>query len=85
MVSDLQDWGGGLVPGRKLKTVIDSMHFVSSHASPGVQLADMVAYALQRKWNSWDGHPNALAAIDRIVTVISNHTYTWRDTWPAAR
>jgi hypothetical protein len=82
MVADLQDWGGGEVPGTKLKTVIDSMHFVSSHASPGVQLADMVAYALQRKWNAWDGHPNAAAAINRIVNVIGDHTHTWREPWP---
>lgn len=46
MVADLQDWEGGEVPGRQFKTVIDSMHFVSSHASPGVQLADIVAFAL---------------------------------------
>src|SRR4051794_39349348 len=30
MVADLQDWGGGEVPGSKLTTVIDSMHFVNS-------------------------------------------------------
>lgn len=82
MVSDLQDWGGGEVPGAKLKTVIDSMHCVSSHASPGVQLADIVAYALQRKWNAWDSHPRAKAAIDRITMVINNHTHTWRQPWP---
>lgn len=84
MVADLQDWGGGEVPGVKLKTVIDSMHFVNSHASPGVQLADLVAYALQRKWNAWDNHTDAKAAIDRIATVINNHTMTWREPWPAA-
>jgi len=70
--------GGGEVPGAKLKTVIDSMHFVSSHASPGVQLADLVAYALQRKWNAWDTHPDAKAAINRIFGVILAHRYTWR-------
>lgn len=82
MVSDLQEWGGGEVPGKKLNTVIDSMHFVSSHASPGVQLADMVAFALQRKWNNRDKHPQAKAAIDRIVSVVDNHTFTWREPWP---
>jgi hypothetical protein len=83
MVADLQDWGGGEVPGRKLKTVIDSMHFVRSHASPGVQLADIVAFALQRNWNDWDSHPNAKAAIARICAVIGDHTRTWRAPWPA--
>lgn len=82
MVSDLQNWGGGEVPGRELKTVIDSMHFVSSHASPGVQLADLVAFALQRKWNAWDSHPNAMAAITRIYVTVDSHASTWREAWP---
>lgn len=82
MVADLQDWGGGEVPGRPLTTIIDSIHFVSSHASRGVQLADMVAFALQRKWNSRDTHEDAIAAINRIVSVIQDHTPTWRETWP---
>ncbi|AGM07054.1 DUF3800 domain-containing protein [Amycolatopsis keratiniphila] len=83
MVADLQDWRGGEVPGTQLKTVIDSMHFVSSHTSPGVQLADIVAYALQRYRNKRDSHPDARAAITRIRDVISEHTHTWRDPWPA--
>ncbi|MEE1943093.1 DUF3800 domain-containing protein [Streptomyces sp. TRM 70361] len=82
MVAELQDWGWGEVPGAKLRTVIDSMHFVSSHASPGVQLADLVAYALQRQWNQWDRHPAARAAIGRVTDVVSQHTRTWREPWP---
>jgi Protein of unknown function (DUF3800) len=83
MLANLQDWGGGEVRGQKLTTVIDSIHFVRSHASPGVQLADLVAYALQRKRNGWDRHPDAEAAITRISEVIANHTRTWRAAWPA--
>jgi Protein of unknown function (DUF3800) len=83
MVADLQDWGGGEVPGAKLRTVIDSMHFVSSHTSPGVQLADLVAYALQRRWNDSDSNRDAKAAIARITDVIFERTLTWRDVWPA--
>lgn len=82
MVADLQDWGMGEVSGVKLKTVIDSMHFVSSHTSPGVQLADLVAYARQRRANKRDRHPDAKAAIGRIAQVIYEHTHTWRDPWP---
>lgn len=78
----MQEWGAGEVPGRHLRTVIDSMHFVRSHASPGVQLADLVAFALQRKWNARDSHPNAVAAINRIVAVMVAHTRTWREEWP---
>lgn len=82
MVADLQDWGGGQVPGRKLRTVIDSMHFVESHASSGVQLADLVAFVLQRKRSGRDTHPNAKAAIDRLRDIINDQTRTWREPWP---
>lgn len=85
MVADMQDWGGGEVPSTPLRSVIDSMHFVSSHASPGVQLADLVAFALQRKWNAWDTHPNAKAGLDRIHEVIREKTLTWREPWPPRR
>lgn len=84
MVSDLQEWGDGEASGRKLTTIIDSMHFVSSHASSGVQIADLVAFAKQRKSNGRDSHPNAVAAIDRINSVINEQTRTWRQSWPAS-
>ncbi|GAB3919108.1 hypothetical protein GCM10011575_29430 [Microlunatus endophyticus] len=83
MVADMQEWRGGQVPGAKLKTVIDSMHFVSSHASPGVQLADLVAFALQRKWNQRDAHPESVSVLDRITSAINERTLTWRAAWPA--
>jgi hypothetical protein len=82
MVADLQKWGGGEVPGRQLKTIIDSLHFVASHTSPGVQMADLVAYAIQRSRRR-ESHPNAQAALDRIMATINNHTRTWRESWPA--
>ncbi|WP_337062444.1 DUF3800 domain-containing protein [Kineococcus sp. G2] len=82
MVADLQDWGNGPVPGRKLETIIDSIHFVNSRLSPGVQMADIVAYALQRKWNSWDKHPNARAALSDMVDIVDQHVLTWRVPWP---
>lgn len=82
MVRDLQKWGGGEVPGRQLKTVIDSLHFVSSHASPGVQMADLVAYVLQRKRRG-EKHPNAQAALDRMYYAVQARTRTWREPWPS--
>jgi hypothetical protein len=82
MVADLQDWGDGEVPGRELAKVIDSLHFVESHASPGVQLADMAAFAFQRHVNQWDSHPNARAAIARIYAQIDAQVRRWRAVWP---
>lgn len=82
MVADLQDWGAGVVPGRELVNVIDSLHFVESDASPGVQLADMAAFAFQRHANRRDSHPDAQSAIERIFNVIEGQTRTWREVWP---
>lgn len=82
MVADMQTWGAGVVPGRQLGTVIDSLHFVRSHASAGVQLADLVAYAIQRARRT-ERHPNAQAGLNRITEKISEHTRTWRAPWPA--
>lgn len=59
------------MPGTQLTTVIDSMHYVSSHVSPGVQLADLVAYAIQRRRSGRDKHPNAVAGLARINQVIT--------------
>jgi len=85
MVADMQQWGGGEVPGRQLRTIIDSLHFVRSNASPGVQMADLVAYLLQRQRRPRaNQHPDALAALDRMGSVILNHTRTWRQPWPSA-
>ena len=38
MVADMQEWRGGEVPGRRLTSVIDSLHYVQSNASYGVQM-----------------------------------------------
>jgi hypothetical protein len=81
MVADLQKWGGGEVPGRQLRTIIDSLHFVPSHASPGVQMADLVAYAIQRSRRR-ESHADAQAVLDRITASIYAHTRTWREPWP---
>lgn len=83
MVADMQTWGGGEVPGRQLRTVIDSMHFVSSHASPGVQMADMIAYLRQRRRRQKpEGHPDVEVAMARMIEAIGNHTRTYRQPWP---
>lgn len=82
MVEGMQDWGwGGEVPGRQLKTIIDSLHFVSSHDSAGVQMADLVAYVIQRRRRK-EAHPDAQAAMDRLGLTVANHTRTWREAWP---
>lgn len=82
MLADMQDWGGGEVPGKKLKRIIDSLHFVRSADSPGVQMADLVGYILQRSARGKETHPDVQAARDRMVRTISSRTFTWREPWP---
>ncbi|QXT63414.1 DUF3800 domain-containing protein [Tessaracoccus palaemonis] len=59
MVTRMQEFGAGRVLGRwpsPLATVIDSIHFVDSARSAGVQLADMVAFILHRRELASQGH-----------------------------
>jgi len=65
-----------------LKTVIDSLHFVSSRASHGVPMADLVAYVIQLSRRK-ERHPDAAAAIARLNAVIDRRTVTWRKAGPA--
>ncbi|MCY3634001.1 MAG: DUF3800 domain-containing protein [bacterium] len=83
MVAQLQEWGSGEVPGRQVESVIDSMHFVESHESAGVQMADMVAYLLHRaRLTTTEHHPDALASRSRMLEIINFNTPTYRMTWP---
>lgn len=83
MLMEMQQWSwGGEVPGRQLNTVIDSLHFVRSDASPGVQMADLVAFLLQ-KAHRGARHPDAQAELDLMMNSIRNRTPTWRNPWPS--
>jgi hypothetical protein len=83
VVADTQQWGTGEVPSRPLATIIDSLHFVRSHASPGVQIADLAAYVIERRRPTpTEPHPDADAAMARMGSLVWDHTRTWRQTWP---
>lgn len=82
MVSDLQQWGRGEVAGIQLTHTIDTIHFVNSRVSPGVQMADLVAYLLQRGQRGTEAHPDAQAGRDRMIGTIWEKTVTWREAWP---
>lgn len=83
MLMEMQQWSwGGEVPGRQLNTVIDSLHFVRSDASPGVQMADLVAFLLQ-KAHRGAHHPDAQAELDLMMNTIRDRTPTWRNPWPS--
>jgi hypothetical protein len=85
MVADMQKWTLGEVPGRKLVSVIDSMHFVESCHSPGDQLADMVAFIIHRARLASQGHPDAKDSVEWCRAMIADWTPTYRQPWPAAQ
>jgi len=84
MVADMQHWGVGEVLSNKpLSTVIDSLHFVRSHSSPGVQMADLAAWVIQRRrMTPTEPHPDADEAMARLRQLVWDRTPTWRETWP---
>lgn len=82
LVADLQSWGSGIVPGPSLTTIIDSLHFVRSQASPGVQLADLVAFIIQRHRLGVDTHPDAIQAVAELRAMVGEATITYRAVWP---
>lgn len=82
MVADLQEWGSGVVPGPRLPTLIDTLHFVRSHASPGVQMADLVGYVLQRRRRRRESNPATERAMQKLAGLITAATVTWREEWP---
>lgn len=83
LVADLQTTTSGIVPGQQIQKVIDTLHFVRSSDSPGVQLADMVAYILQRKWYKRDKDQRLVEAISEMYDSIIASRLTYRDVWPS--
>ncbi|TCJ31048.1 DUF3800 domain-containing protein [Nocardioides jejuensis] len=84
MVGDLRNMGYGEVSGRVLSTIVDTVHFVDSKLCAGVQLADVIAYLMQRTDRGTENHPDVQAARTRMMAVIRDHTVTWREPWPRA-
>jgi hypothetical protein len=84
MVADMQHWGvGEVLSSKPLSTIIDSLHFVRSHSSPGVQMADLAAWVIQRRrMTPTEPHPDADEAMARLRQLVWDRTPTWRETWP---
>jgi Protein of unknown function (DUF3800) len=75
---------GNPLGGRRLERIVDMVHFVKSEQSHGVQLADLVAYALGRVERKG---PNPMKAGDRAMAdlvqrLVLPRLRTWRDPWP---
>ncbi len=85
LVAGLQTLGVGVVAGRLVEHIIDTVHFVRSHDNRGVQLADLVAYALnrtRRRRNRPQLSPGDQALSRIFDEQVAPLIRTWRETWP---
>jgi len=84
VVAAMQARGEGVVPGRLISRVIDTVHFVRSEDNRGVQLADLVAYALNRidrvKWRPT--RPGDVALMQMLSEHVNPLVRTYRSRWP---
>lgn len=86
LINDMQRQAAGIGGGGMLTRVLDTVHFVDSKKSRGVQLADLVAYALNRNNRS---RKKALPSRGdlAIQRMVEEHVHpvvrTYRSTWPS--
>lgn len=75
---------GNPLGGRMLQRIIDTVHFVKSEQSPGVQLADLVAYAIGRveRVGASPSKAGDQALNNLFQTLIWPRVRTWREPWP---
>lgn len=87
MVAGMQATGAGIVPGRIIGQVIDTVHFVRSDVNRGVQLADLVAYALNRVSKSTGTGAPVRRGDAALIEMCRNHVWplvrTYRQRWPS--
>lgn len=84
LVSDMQQWGSAIGPGRKLKRIIDTVHFVRSKDNQGVQMADLVAYVIKRSQliPRVATEPQDVFIKSLMNGPIDKVCRTWRNPWP---
>ncbi len=88
LVAGLQTHGVGVVAGRRVENIVDTVHFVRSKDNRGVQLADLVAYALnrtRRRRGQTHLSPGDQALIRMFDAHVGPRIVTYRETWPRTR
>ncbi|MXW42795.1 MAG: DUF3800 domain-containing protein [Acidimicrobiia bacterium] len=90
LVREMQKSGGpiGSVFGiaRTTEHIVDNVYFVPSERNRGIQLADLVAFIINRRDRCLDSNDNRPSAreIQRLyMRWICPRVVTWRDRWPS--
>ncbi|MCY3635504.1 MAG: DUF3800 domain-containing protein [bacterium] len=83
LVAQMQVRKPSLAEGPALTRIVDQVHFVQSETSPGVQLADLAAFALTRRMRfpTTSRRPSDIA-IARLAEIVDSRVVASRDTWP---
>ncbi|GFZ85191.1 DUF3800 domain-containing protein [Nesterenkonia alkaliphila] len=89
LLRSMQDGSGGIGKSIALTNIVDTVHFVESRVNRGVQLVDLVAYALNRCCRIWEKREagDSVSAGDvtleeMVEDLITPYIRTWRVTWP---
>ncbi|MDR8020051.1 DUF3800 domain-containing protein [Nesterenkonia aerolata] len=92
LLRDMQDGDGGVGFNLTLRNIVDTVHFVESDTNRGVQLADLVAYGLQKQGRNRQQRANGEivsrgnATLEQMIEdLVLPHVHTYRSTWPSAR
>jgi len=75
----------GEVPGRTLKSVIDTIHFVRSEESRCIQVADTVGFVLNRhdRFKREKSKGDSAKLFQEFNDTVDLATVTWRQRWPS--
>ena len=83
MLQSMQRGEGGVYRGRKITRIVDTVHFVKSETNRGVQIADLVIFALSRRARKKQSVSQGDAFIEDLVSeYILPNVKTSRGTWP---
>lgn len=86
LIRDMQRDGGGVGVGPKLTNIVDTVHFVDSTRNRGIQLCDLVAYALNRTRRAKKKEAptrGEQSLVDMWNNCVHPYVRTWRSTWPS--
>lgn len=79
--------GAAIGLARTTEHIVDSVYFAPSERSRGIQLADLVAFILNRRdryLETSDKSASAQEVIRLLTTYISPRVATWRERWPSS-
>ncbi len=83
LLETMQGTGGPIGAGHPVPHIVDTVHFVRSETNRGVQLADLIVYAMNRAERARTNPTRANQAMHELWSdLIVPLRCTWRERWP---